>query len=296
LDDTIEIYEKYHGLIKHFGFGNWVDGGCWATVEGRAILAYQKLGQYDDSFRAADWYMRWAEEYRQDAPLSQFGFNTNNPWSAENDDHTVCGRPVAIMIDNFATVTCILRGLFDYNADAYGLTIRPQIPDSITEMIQHEPIRFGNCKIYISYRSGTGAMYAMLDSTILEVSENGIIRIPADLLAGLKDAHLYIGCSGESEQTCTFKNEITLTGDIDGVPKDLIDIYNECKAALDTADGDLAVQLREILLSTEAAALRRKLPFDKHELRPMTDEKIEIIIGAYDNTVRELYKGLKYRR
>ena len=39
-----------------------------------------------------------------------------------------------------------------------------------------------------------------------------------------------------------------------------------------------------------------KLPFDKHELRPMTADKIELIIGAYDNTVRELYKGLAYRQ
>ena len=58
----------------------------------------------------------------------------------------------------------------------------------------------------------------------------------------------------------------------------------------------LASQLREILSSVEAAALRRRLPFDRHELRPMTDEKRAQILNLYDQTARELYEGLKWRK
>ena len=58
----------------------------------------------------------------------------------------------------------------------------------------------------------------------------------------------------------------------------------------------LTAQLKEVLSSVETAALRRRLPFDRHELRPMTDEKREQIVNLYDQTVRELYQGLKWRR
>ena len=50
--------------------------------------------------------------------------------------------------------------------------------------------------------------------------------------------------------------------------------------------------ISEIMHSIETAALRRRLPFNKHILRPMTDQKIKEIIRTYDQTVYELYNGL----
>ena len=62
LDDTLPSYRNHYSGPDSLGFksGNWVDGGCWGTVEGRAILAYMRLGRPDDAYRAAEWYMRWA--------------------------------------------------------------------------------------------------------------------------------------------------------------------------------------------------------------------------------------------
>ena len=289
LDDTMDSYLKRSSAPHSLGWlsGDWVDGGCWATVEGRAILAYMKLGQHDDAFRAADVYMRWAEEYRQDAPFSQWGHNRNNPWQRENNDHTECSHPVSVMIDNFAPITCLLRGLFDYAADADGLRITPSIPDDITELNQTVPVYFGGCRIYITYGDGQNAPDD--PSTVsLSVDEQGRITIPAECLPRGGAVRLTLSRNG-SASLCAVEapDEETPTGDIEGLPEDLTAIYRACAAT--TAN---PARVRELLLAIEAAALRRRLPFDRHELRPMTAEKQAQIIELYDRAVRELYGGL----
>lgn len=297
LDDTLESYRHKSTAPHSLGWlsGDWVDGGCWATVEGRAILAYMKLGKFDDAFKAADIYMRWAEEYRQDAPFSQWGRNTNNPWQHENDDHTQCQRPVSIMVDNFAPVTCLLRGLFDLTAEAGGLRITPQIPKDIAELTQHYPIRFGGCRIYLTYKDGDQALTACLNGRNLPIGEDGRIFIPAELLPRDSEVCLSISRAEPAAPVAVedIRRENRLTGDIEGVPPEMADVYRQCIADLDTpADPFRAARLKDILLSIEAAALRRRLPFDKHELRPMTEEKMRQIIEAYDKTVWELVRGL----
>ena len=300
LDDTLDSYRKHSSEPHSLGWlsGDWVDGGCWATVEGRAILAYLKVGAYEDAFRAAGVYMKWAEEYRQDAPMSQWGFNTNNPWQQENDDHTSCRRPVAVMVDNFAPVTCLLRGLFGWEADADGLNVRPQIPGDISSLCQRVPVTFGGCRIYVSYTGGNGPLTATLEGTSLSADGDGTVHIPAELLPRGSEVCLNLDRSGSAPLRTAeeLREDDALTGDIDGLPEELSAIYRECAAALaEETDPLRAAQLREILSAAETAALRRRLPFDRHELRPMTEDKIAEILNLYDQTVRELYAGLKHR-
>ena len=300
LDDTLPSYRKHSNEPHSLGWrsGDWVDGGCWATVEGRAILAYLKTGAYEDAFRSAGVYMKWAEEYRQDAPMSQWGFNTNNPWQQENDDHSVCRRPVSVMVDNFAPVTCLLRGLFGWDADADGLVVRPQIPADISSLLQHVPVTFGGCRVYAAYHGGDGPLKAFLDGVPLPADGDGTVRIPSGLLPRGGEVCLTLDRSGSAAlpTLCDLKRDDALTGDVGGLTDDLTAIYRECAAALpEERDPFRAAQLREILSAAETAALRRALPFDRHELRPMTEEKIAQILNLYDQTVRELYEGLKYR-
>ena len=300
LDDTLHSYRNHssdpHSLI--YLSGDWVDGGCWATVEGRAILAYMKLGKYEDAFRAADVYMRWAEEYRQDAPFSQWGHNTNNSWQNENEDYSIVKRPVAVVVDNFAPITCLLRGLFDTKATADGLYIRPQVPDDITELTQHEPFYFGGCRLYITWKGGTGTLSANLNGFPLNGDVDGWIFISADRFPTGEKLCLSISRSVDAEfvPVSDICQEEKITGNIEGIPEDIADIYRECTQQMQTAeDPHYAAHLKEIILSVETAANRRTLPYDKHELRPMSEEKIEKIVDLYDTTVRELYAGLKYR-
>ncbi len=145
LDDT---YWNWGNTIgKGMGgiheFGCWVNGGVWGTVEGRAILMYYRLGRFEDIRRSAIRAMKWAKDFRMDAPWSQFGENTNNPWS-DSGKHRFGG--VAVMIDNFAIPAATIRGLFDFDYRSDRLILRPRIPGSIIQYSQKQPVRFGEKK------------------------------------------------------------------------------------------------------------------------------------------------------
>ena len=130
-----------------FHFGDWVNGGVWGTVEGRAILMYYRLGKFDDIRRSAIRAMKWSKDFRMDAPWSQQGENTNNAWS---DTGSARVGSVAVMVDNFAIPAATIRGLFDLDYRSDCLILRPRIPGSITQYAQKEPVRFGDKKLYLS--------------------------------------------------------------------------------------------------------------------------------------------------
>jgi hypothetical protein len=131
-------------------YGQWVNGGVWGTVEGRAILMYYRLGKFEDIRRSATRAMKWAKDFRMDAPWCQRGENTRNLWS-DVGKYQVGG--ISVMIDNFAIPAATIRGLFDYEYQFDRLVLRPRIPGSITYYAQKQPIRFGEKKIYLSCRN-----------------------------------------------------------------------------------------------------------------------------------------------
>ncbi len=137
LDDTYKAWGKTSGdgLGGFWKFGDWVNGGAWGTVEGRAILMYYRMGKFEDVRRSAVRAMKWAKDFRMDAPWSQQGANTDNPWS-DSGKHHVNG--IAVMVDNFAIPAATIRGLFDYDYRSNRLIIRPRIPGSITLYTQKE--------------------------------------------------------------------------------------------------------------------------------------------------------------
>ncbi|MGB5745722.1 MAG: hypothetical protein WBM69_01995, partial [Desulfobacterales bacterium] len=153
LDDTYRAWGRStgKGLDGFWNFGDWVNGGVWGTVEGRAILMYYRLGKFEDIRRSANRAMKWAKDFRMDAPWSQKGENTSNPWS-DKGKFRVGG--VSVMVDNFAIPAATIRGLFDYDYRYNRLIIRPCIPGSITQYTQNEPVRFGEKKIYLSCSNG----------------------------------------------------------------------------------------------------------------------------------------------
>ena len=153
LDDTYKAWGKTSGggLKGFWEFGQWVNGGAWGTVEGRAILMYYRLGKFDDIRRSATRALKWAKDFRMDAPFAQRGENTHNPWS-DSGKFRVGG--VAVMVDNFAIPAATVRGLFDYDYRADRIILRPRIPGSIKQYTQNEPVRFGEKKLYLSCING----------------------------------------------------------------------------------------------------------------------------------------------
>jgi len=182
LDDTYQSWGCTTGpRIKGFWtYGDWVNGGAWGTVEGRAILMYYRLGKFEDIRRSAFRAMKWAKDFRMDAPWSQCGENTKNPWS---DTGKFREGGVAVMVDNFAIPAATVRGLFDYEYRACGLVLRPRVPAAINQYTQKQPVRFGMKKLFLSCRNGGPSISSVKvnGKSIKVVSSNEILLNYDDL-------------------------------------------------------------------------------------------------------------------
>jgi hypothetical protein len=143
LDD---MYEAPQGMWR---FGEWVNGGAWSTCEARAIMAYCRLGKYEDARSSMKQLLTFARSFRMDNPLTHFGNAVNQP-----------KLPINLTYDAFAPAAALLRGLFEYRYGAEGLRLTPHIPPGITELAQLDPIRFGQKKLYLS-TAGRGGITAV---------------------------------------------------------------------------------------------------------------------------------------
>ncbi len=284
LDDSMYRYIDHHDLYDeyHHKPGNWVDGGCWSTVEGRAIIAYLETGHAEDAFRAADIYMKWAADYRQDQPMSQWGFNTCNPWQEENnaeDNHDIIGAPVGVMIDNFATATCLMRGLLSYIPSAEGLTLRVNLPESITDYAYGEPVRYAGADLTFRVANGKEQPTVYVNGAKVDVRYDcRSVTIPYTALVGDK-VDVFVDCRGAGYTAPEAAPVMTYGDDISNLPEDLREIYAEFASK----DDELS---QDILNMVKVAAERRRLPFDVENFRPMTPDKVEKIIEVYDDSVR----------
>lgn len=143
LDD---IYTEPTGLWK---FGHWVNGGHWSTCEARMMLAYSRLGRYGDAAESMRRILAFADRFRMDNNLTDFGNDVYQP-----------KEPVNITYDAFAIPAALRRGLFEYLYRADGLTLVPHIPPAITELQQLDPVRFGARRLYLAV-FGSGPIRAV---------------------------------------------------------------------------------------------------------------------------------------
>ncbi|MCX6929938.1 MAG: hypothetical protein NT154_43010, partial [Verrucomicrobia bacterium] len=140
-----DIYDHY-GSRDHDGilvFGMWNNGGAWSHLEGRTLLAYYRLGKYEDVRRSALRSMEWANAFQMDAPLKDFG---KTPWFDT--------KLINLCYDAFAIPAGTVRGLFEYRYLADGLRLYPHVPPFIQEYSQKVPIRFGPKRLTLSIRNG----------------------------------------------------------------------------------------------------------------------------------------------
>jgi len=308
LDDTYWNWgcSSGPGFESFKRFGDWVNGGVWGTVEGRAILMYYRLGKFEDIRRSASRAMKWAKDFRMDAPWSQFGENTNNPWSDTGKYHV---GGVSVMIDNFAIPAATIRGLFDLDYRSDRLILRPRIPGSITRYAQKSPVRFGDKKLYLSCRNG--------GRQVMSVRINGR---PMDLSSPDEAAILYEGLPENAEI------EITTGG---GWPKDVrtaaYPVLPALKATKDEEAGGLA-ELPDSLLkplavltamkgslsgereaagemafvgaavgSLEAYRIRAMMDPGPGYYRAITSERQAGIVGFYEQAALSMYQGFAKR-
>jgi len=179
LDD---MYEKPAGL---WGFGTWVNGGHWSTCEGRMIMAYYRLGKYEDARRSMRQLMTFARRFRMDNPLVQFGSDVYQP-----------NEPINLCYDTFAPAAALVRGLFEYRYRADALTLIPHIPPGITRIEHGSPIRFGTRRLYIA-AAGKGPVSAVrLNGEPWTEFDARDIHLPYADLPGVNNIHVAIGFGG----------------------------------------------------------------------------------------------------
>jgi len=131
-----DMYEKPAGI---WAYGTWVNGGHWSTCEARMMLAYYRLGNFDDARRSMKRLLTFAERFRMDNPLTKCGSDVYQP-----------NQPINLTYDAFGPPAAFLRGLFEYLYRADGLMLVPHIPPSVTEIAQLDPVRFGRKRIFLS--------------------------------------------------------------------------------------------------------------------------------------------------
>ncbi len=130
--------------------GTWVNGGHWSTCEARMVMAYYRLGKYEDARRSMEELLKFARPFRMDNPLVNFGSAVYQP-----------GEAINLCYDSFGPPAALVRGLFEYLYRADGLTLIPHVPPGITRLEQHFPIRFGSKRIYLA-TYGRGSVASVL--------------------------------------------------------------------------------------------------------------------------------------
>jgi len=305
LDDTYGSWgnSSGKGLEGFWTYGDWVNGGVWGTVEGRAILMYYRLGKFEDIRRSATRAMKWAKDFRMDAPWSQFGENTHNPWS---DSGRFREGGVAVMVDNFAIPAATIRGLFDYEYKSDELILRPRIPATITQYTQKQPVRFGEKRLYLSCINGGPNIKSVKinGKAVNEKSSNEVILTYNDLPS---DAIIEIKTEGgwpNEPSTVTYpympsiltmKDTLTLSSS--DLPESLKIPFN----VLSTMNKRLENEKVEVydrafiiaaISSFEAYLIRMNMDPGPGYFRPITPERREGINQFYEKAALNMYNGI----
>ena len=308
LDDTYGNWGSPEGPgIKGFWkYGDWVNGGVWGTVEGRAILMYYRLGKFGDIRRSAIRAMKWAKDFRMDAPWSQWGSNTSNPWS-DKGEHKVGG--VAVMIDNFAIPAATIRGLFDCDYRSDRLILRPRIPGSITSYTQKEPILFGQKKIFLSCRNGGPNIKSVsLNGKLLTVKKIGELKLIYNNLPAVSKITMTTDGGWPDEPNTleypSLPSILTKVKDrasyINILPEELYKQLNILTAFnLKLARVPGAAEEKKLLETTiktfEACQLREMADPGPGYYRPITPERIVGINKFYEQAANSMYLGYLYK-
>ncbi len=304
LDDTYWSWGNTSGpgMGGFHKFGEWVNGGVWGTVEGRAILMYARLGKFEDIHRSASRAMKWAKDFRMDAPWSQFGENTSNPWSDTGKFQT---EGVAVMIDNFAIPAATIRGLFDYDYRSDRLILRPSIPPSISLYTQKEPVRFGEKKLFLSVQNeGPVIAKAEINEEVIKNNSSGEMVLLYDELP--MEAHVRITMTGgwsEKLPGADYPVLPSLTApvsspqsEIPAMPESLKKPFEHLSAMKEVLAKEPKMNFEkafvgEALEAIEACRLRSSVETGEGYFRALTPERIQAINRFYEQAALAMYGG-----
>ena len=152
------------------GFGTWVSGGSWSTLEGRVILSHLSQRRFDlAEVSMSRVVYPYASLFKLDNPIAHQGCGPGmySQVGARGGNNT---GPL-LDVDIFAIPAAFLKGLFGYEFGSSALTLRPRLPESIANLNQKHPVFWGGSQLFISITrvSGTGGAAEV----VLSVKVNG---------------------------------------------------------------------------------------------------------------------------
>lgn len=283
LDDT---YYDYLGepLSGFFKLGDWVNGGCWGTVEGRAMLAYSKLHQYEDIARVVDRSMKWAEDFRMDAPFSQSGENTYNPWSDRTDK-----SEVSVMVDNFAIPAGMLRGIFGFEYHSDSVEIGVNLPQNIESYQQKLPFYFGGKRVFLSAVGSGSIRKVFCNGQLLAVHSGETATLTYNELP--QEAYIELICidNGASayeqfREKCKPNPEsIELSAWAEELTPAMKAYYEKYRGSAELQQPDSI--RREVFAMMRAYVMKKQGQAATKHFRPLTKTKSAQIIELFEKTI-----------
>jgi hypothetical protein len=174
-----DMYEKPEGL---WAYGTWVNGGHWSTCEARMVLAYYRLGKFDDARKSMRQLLTFAERFRMDNPLTKGGSDVYQP-----------NQPINLCYDTLGPAAAFMRGLFEYIYRADGLALVPHVPPTITELDQCDPVRFGDKRLLLS-TVGSGPITAVrVNGRKWTQFTQATVSLPYSTTPGLAKVEIVLG-------------------------------------------------------------------------------------------------------
>jgi len=285
-DFLITSYPGYDDMYDNWGsrehenlwqYGMWVNGGVWSTMEARGILAYYRVGRYEDIRRSNRHSMRLADGYQMDAPLKDFG---NSVWFT--------GSITNLCYDALGIPAATIRGLFEYAYKSDRLILYPHIPPSISEYSQNEPIRFGDKRITISIKNGGPRVASVkVNGRKWPVDAADSVSLAYDALP--KKARVEITMEGGWPSTSSpaqVATEVTPPGKPAGLPEIMRKAYADLLSKQSSSRTDFEKAfITETLQAFDAYRQRAGM---KTEEKP---EKRAAVLKMYEDAAMNLYKG-----
>ena len=141
---TLPNFPDYDDMVSEdFGYGTWVSGGSWSTLEARVILAHFDQKNYKLAINSIKRLQSpYAELFKMDNPLSYQGCGPGMYSGGKSGN--------ILDIDAFGIPAAFLRGMYRYTYGSNTLILIPRIPIDINRITQKFPIKWGTGDIYLT--------------------------------------------------------------------------------------------------------------------------------------------------
>jgi hypothetical protein len=271
----------------------WVNGGHWSTCEARMILAYLRLGKFEDARRSMHQLMKFARAFRMDNPLCEFGNKVTQP-----------NEPINLCYDTLGPASAFVRGLFEYIYSAESLTLVPHIPPQITHLEQKDAIRFGAKKLYLATIGSGEVTSVVINGVAWTQHDAATITLPYDALPDV--AQICIGLGGADPKTLPMMKtsaEPTLAAIDATMLVDALAALGPMERTARAFATALSAEGRTstyeyhhaaLFLENVATILRRRSLLAEGKLKPLAEERSQQAADrCYIDTAAKLFAGLQ---